>query len=219
MESWKVYFLSCHYSAAANSLRLDSFQFQAHIPAGWRPKTRLFTLYCSVEFFSIITLHGPHEKHRLLLSHNVLGVFTAPLHSNGRGADHIENNLSIIEACLPSPCLAMVMHVTIITQDVSSANLPTQCMTFPGSYSRCTLRITITWRSSIRIYFESIRSDWAVNGKNKCRPICAVPSINKQTVTALLETIDNLVINWEWFIFLSCDNSQRFSEKLTSAFR
>jgi hypothetical protein len=34
------------------------------------------------------------------LSRNVLGVFTAPLHSNGRGADHEENRLYIIEACL-----------------------------------------------------------------------------------------------------------------------
>jgi hypothetical protein len=28
-------------------------------------------------------------------------VFTVPLHSNGRGADHIENSISIVEACLP----------------------------------------------------------------------------------------------------------------------
>jgi predicted transporter len=45
----------------------------------------------------------------------ILGVFTAPLHSNGRGADHIENSLSIVEACLPSCCLAMGIHVTILS--------------------------------------------------------------------------------------------------------
>jgi hypothetical protein len=41
-------------------------------------------LYAAKHFF-IITLHGPHGKRRLLLSRIVLGVFTAPLHSNGRG--------------------------------------------------------------------------------------------------------------------------------------
>jgi hypothetical protein len=38
-----------------------------------------------------------------------LGVFTAPLHSNDRGADHIENNLSIVEECLPQTCLYRVV--------------------------------------------------------------------------------------------------------------
>jgi hypothetical protein len=52
--------------------------------------------------------HGPHGKHRLLLSHIVLGVFTASLHSNGCGGDHIGNSLSIVEVCLP---LARVYQV------------------------------------------------------------------------------------------------------------
>jgi hypothetical protein len=50
-------------------------------------------VYCSIEFFFITTLHGPQEKRRLLLSRVVLGVFTAPMYNNGRGADHIENKL------------------------------------------------------------------------------------------------------------------------------
>jgi hypothetical protein len=105
-------FCSCQFR------RLDPVQFQAHILAGWLLETRPFTLCCSVEFFFVTTLHEPHGKHRLLLSRIILFVFTAPLHSNGRGADHIENNLSIFEAftagtCLPSRCLAMSTHVTI----------------------------------------------------------------------------------------------------------
>jgi hypothetical protein len=43
--------------------RLDSIQFlcsQAHILAGWRPETRLFT---SAEHFLITTSHGPHRKY------------------------------------------------------------------------------------------------------------------------------------------------------------
>jgi hypothetical protein len=80
--------------------RLDSIQFlcsQAHILAGWRFETRHYTLFYLIKFFFITTLHEPHEKHRLI----VLGVFAAPLHSNARGANHIENSLSIVEACLP----------------------------------------------------------------------------------------------------------------------
>jgi hypothetical protein len=44
----------------------------------------------------------------------VLGVFTAPWHISGRGADHIQNSLSVVEACLPSRCLAMGIHVTVL---------------------------------------------------------------------------------------------------------
>jgi hypothetical protein len=83
--------------------RHDLIQFlcyQAHILAGWRPETRLFTLCCSIEFFFITNFHGPHGKHHILLSRIVLGVFTAPLHSNGCGTGHTENSLSIAEACL-----------------------------------------------------------------------------------------------------------------------
>jgi hypothetical protein len=57
-------------------------------------------LYAAEHLF-IITLHGPHGKRRLLMSGIVLGLFTAPLHSIVRGADHIENNISIVEVCLP----------------------------------------------------------------------------------------------------------------------
>jgi hypothetical protein len=52
------------------------------------------------------------------LSRIILAVFTAPLHSNGRGADHVENSLSTVEVfaaatCLSSRYLAMGIHVTI----------------------------------------------------------------------------------------------------------
>jgi hypothetical protein len=83
---------------------LDSIQFpcsQARVLAGWRLETRLFTSLYAAEHFFIITLNGPLEKHRLLWSRIVSGVFTAPLYSNGHGADHIENSLYIVEACLP----------------------------------------------------------------------------------------------------------------------
>jgi hypothetical protein len=92
--------------------RLDSIQFpfsEAHNLTGRRLETRLSTLCCSVEFFFITTLHWPHGKHHLLLSRILLGVFTAPLHSNGRGADNIENSLSIIEACLPRAPVYLVV--------------------------------------------------------------------------------------------------------------
>jgi hypothetical protein len=36
--------------------RLDSFQFQPHIPAGWRPETRLFPLHSSFVSQSVILL-------------------------------------------------------------------------------------------------------------------------------------------------------------------
>jgi hypothetical protein len=49
----------------------------------------------------------------LLLPRIVLGVFTAQLHNNCRGADHIENSPSVVEACLPTSCLAMDIHITI----------------------------------------------------------------------------------------------------------
>jgi hypothetical protein len=49
-----------------------------------------FTLCCSIEFFFITTLHGPYGKYRLLSSR-----------SNGRGANDIEDSVSVVEACLP----------------------------------------------------------------------------------------------------------------------
>jgi hypothetical protein len=56
-------------------------------------------LCCSIEFFFVITLHGPHGKNRLLLFRIVLGEFITPLHRGGRGAGHIENSVCIVEAC------------------------------------------------------------------------------------------------------------------------
>jgi hypothetical protein len=69
----------------------------------------------SVEFFFINILHGPHGKHRLLLSRIALCVFTAPLHCSSLDPDHIENSLSTVEAYLPSRCLVMCMHVTLVS--------------------------------------------------------------------------------------------------------
>jgi hypothetical protein len=85
--------------------RLHSFQYQAHILTDWHPETWLFTLWCSIKSFFITTLHGPHGKCRVLLSHIVLGLFTTPLHSNNRGMDNIENSLSVVEACIMDTCL------------------------------------------------------------------------------------------------------------------
>jgi hypothetical protein len=85
---------------------------QAHNLAGWRPETRLFTLRCSVVFLFTTTFHGPHGKHPLLLYR----------HSNGRGTDHTENSLSIVEASLPQhvftkslPSSGYTRHSTIKT--------------------------------------------------------------------------------------------------------
>jgi hypothetical protein len=43
-------------------------------------------------------------------------VFTEPLHSNGRGTDHIENSLSVVD-CLPSRCFATLWPSTL--QDIT----------------------------------------------------------------------------------------------------
>jgi hypothetical protein len=76
--------------------RLDSIQFLC-----WLLETRLSTLCWSTGFFFTIILHGPVVKHRFPLFRIVLGVFTAPLHSNGHGAYHVEISFSVAEACLP----------------------------------------------------------------------------------------------------------------------
>jgi hypothetical protein len=78
-----------HYSAAANSQ--DSTQFNCKLISRQSGVSKLNStpLCCSVEFFFVTTLH----KHRLSLFLIVLGVFTAPLHNNGLGADHVENSL------------------------------------------------------------------------------------------------------------------------------
>jgi hypothetical protein len=65
-------------------------------------------------------LHGPHGKYSLCC----WNVFIKPLHSNGRrSAGPIENSLSIVEVCLPSPCLAMLWPSTLqyVVQLMSSS--------------------------------------------------------------------------------------------------
>jgi hypothetical protein len=39
----------------------------------------------------------------------VLGVFTAPLHSNNLGVDHIENSISVVEVCLLRACVYRIV--------------------------------------------------------------------------------------------------------------
>jgi hypothetical protein len=80
------------------------------------------SLHCSTEFFSTITLYGHHGKYCLLFSHIVLGVFTAPLHSNDSGADHVENILllscvyrgHVFTESLPSNC--SILHNVLNNQ-------------------------------------------------------------------------------------------------------
>jgi hypothetical protein len=62
---------------------------EAHIPAGWCFETQLFSLFCSIEFFFVSTLHGPNGKRRQPFSLIILGVFIIPSHSNGGGVDHV----------------------------------------------------------------------------------------------------------------------------------
>jgi hypothetical protein len=61
-------------------------------------------------------------------------VFTAPLHRNGRGADHIENTLLLLLACmlralpsnglcLQSHCLATGLYVTILYNTIIKTDL------------------------------------------------------------------------------------------------
>jgi hypothetical protein len=67
-------FCSCQFR------RLDSIQFQAKLPEGWRPEIRLLLFY-PAEHFLMTTLHGPCRKHKLYCSE---GLFTNLLPSNGR---------------------------------------------------------------------------------------------------------------------------------------
>jgi hypothetical protein len=110
-------------------------------------------LLCAAEHFFISTIHGLHGKHRLLLLRIVLEMFTAPLHSNGRGADHIENSLSIVDACLPrarlpSRCLAMGIHVTIFNTASQTVILSTDWLTYSqinrfSDYSGWVISVTV----------------------------------------------------------------------------
>jgi hypothetical protein len=73
-------FCSCQFR------RLDSIQFlcsQAHIPAGWHPRTRLFISdYCSLlghVFWLcpfITPRHGPHKRQPVLLTRHVYWFVT-----------------------------------------------------------------------------------------------------------------------------------------------
>jgi hypothetical protein len=68
--------------------RLDSFQFQAHIPTGWRVEAQPFTFGSTALLLLlgrvfwvcpfITHRHGPHRKHSLYCCQ---GVFTVPLPS------------------------------------------------------------------------------------------------------------------------------------------
>jgi hypothetical protein len=86
--------------------RLDWIQFlcsQAHIPAGWRPETRLFT--------------------SRLLFHPAAEPSLQPLCT-----DHAENTASIVkEVCLPRCCLAIDV-LFIRTFDSAGMCLPSHCI-------------------------------------------------------------------------------------------
>jgi hypothetical protein len=102
-------FCSCQFR------RLDSIQFQAHFPAGWRPETQPFTLnYCSIlgRIFRlcpfITPLHGPRGIQSLYSCRSLfpccclaIDVLLFPA-------------LARAGRCLPSRCLAMGLHVTIL---------------------------------------------------------------------------------------------------------
>jgi hypothetical protein len=67
--------------------RLDSVQFQAHIPVGWSPRNSTLhfrLLFCTLSRFWVCPFitprHGPHRKHSLYC----WGVYIAPLPSNRR---------------------------------------------------------------------------------------------------------------------------------------
>jgi hypothetical protein len=96
--------------------RLDWTQFQAHIAAGWRPETRLFTSnYCSL----------------LCL------VFWLCL-SKPLCTDHTENTAYIVdEACLPPRCLAIYI---LLSRALACAG-----MCLPGRCLAMGLRVKIFW--------------------------------------------------------------------------
>jgi hypothetical protein len=88
--------------------------------AGWRYSTPLPYGAVSLSVFLISTSHGLHGKYRLLVLRIVLGVFTAPLHYNGRGTDNIKQpfycwGVFTAGMGLPSRCLATGIHFTIAT--------------------------------------------------------------------------------------------------------
>jgi hypothetical protein len=99
-------------------------------------------------------LNSSHGKHCLLLSCIVLDIFTAPLHSNGHGMDHIENILSIARAftagmCLLSCCLAMGIHITIYRQSKNKKdNIILQ--TWPNLMQREQTQLTWLWKWSTK---------------------------------------------------------------------
>jgi hypothetical protein len=98
LTSFFALFCNCQF------WRLDSIQFQAHIPTGWRLEldSTLSTqfLFYIVEHFLITTLHRPHRKH----SPNCYGgVFTDSLPSNGRHIlAHTGSRRNMFTKSLPS---------------------------------------------------------------------------------------------------------------------
>jgi hypothetical protein len=89
--------------------RLYSIQFQAHIPAGWRPEIWLFTANsCSAEHFIITNMHEPRTKHHL----SIVGKVCLQLY-------YLVTDVQLLRALapagmsLPSRCLAMNLYVTI----------------------------------------------------------------------------------------------------------
>jgi hypothetical protein len=82
-------------------------------------------------------------------------VFSAPLHSNGRDKDPIGNSLSVFEACLPSRCLAMGIHVTII----------------------CFLVMAVFTSQRVVAYELDVKISLRLELLRSCRPVISEPAV------------------------------------------
>jgi hypothetical protein len=103
-SSFHSQFLSCHYSATANSIQF--LCTQAHIPAGWRLETRLHSTRVNWTLLYNYFARTTQKTHPLYCWE---GVFTAPLHS--KGSYSIVACVFFAEGiCLPSYCLTKNLY-------------------------------------------------------------------------------------------------------------
>jgi hypothetical protein len=92
-------------------------QFSLQFLCSWQAGVSKLTCHKTIFVLFITSRHGPHRKLPLYCSG---GVFTAPLHSNGRGTDHIENTaLPLLRACLLHCSIATAVRVTSRIETVS----------------------------------------------------------------------------------------------------
>jgi hypothetical protein len=108
--------------------RLDSIKFQAHIPAGWRLKTRPFTSLYAAEHFLITTLHGPRWKHTSIVNEECLLICCLAIDAL------LLRALAHAGMFLPSRCLAIGVYVTILMSSIrlvwSVYKVCTECTEF-----------------------------------------------------------------------------------------